>query len=271
MDKLYFNQTGGFPLSTNILNAIQQAYSVFNALGSAAGNFAILSGCEIAGNNIADGVVYINGEVLPFRGGVGENVIITKDSEDRVFEDGATKTVLEKRYACFGSTTPNYAFADFKRITQTLPQLAAEKAEKTALEALLLKVEALEKKAAVFTAGGGMVLWNKPANLIPPGWQEVEDWRGRMPVGWDPGDPDFTWEKGFGGSKTVRLSKENLPSFSYTDSYFKSGRQDWKAGGDPDGNATGYDREQTRTLYFENKEFSIMPKYRIVMFIEYKG
>lgn len=69
MNKLNFNQTGGFPLSTNILDAMQTAYSLFNKLGGLAGNFAIIFGCEVSGSNVSDGVVYMNGEVLAFKGG----------------------------------------------------------------------------------------------------------------------------------------------------------------------------------------------------------
>jgi hypothetical protein len=40
------------------------------------------------------------------------------------------------------------------------------------------------KKTAVFQAGRGMVLWNKPAVDIQLDGRIV-DWRGRMPVGFD--------------------------------------------------------------------------------------
>lgn len=123
MNKLNFNQTGGFPLSTNILDAMQEAYSVFNSLGSLAGDKAIISGCVVAGNNVSDGVIYLNGEILPFKGGtLGTTIIIKEDSENRIFEDGATRPVIFKRYVTFGSSTPEktYQWADFKRIDNLL-------------------------------------------------------------------------------------------------------------------------------------------------------
>lgn len=129
MNKVDFNQTGGFPLSTNILDAMQTAYSLFNQLGNLAGNYAIISGCEKMGSNISNGVVYINGEVLEFRGGtLSENVIIKQDVENRIFEDGSSKQVIAKRYVTFGTSTPDktYAWANFKRI-KTLLELEAEK------------------------------------------------------------------------------------------------------------------------------------------------
>ncbi len=117
MNNINFNQTGGFPLSTNILDAMQTAYRVFNALGELAGNKAIISGCEVAGNSVTDGVVYINGEILAFKGGtIGDNVIIKQDIESKIFEDGNSKEVLYKRYASFGNGTTTFPWSDFKRI-----------------------------------------------------------------------------------------------------------------------------------------------------------
>jgi hypothetical protein len=69
MNTLNFNQSVGFPLETNILDEMQTSYSLFNALGAIAGNFSIISGCVLSGSTVADGVVFINGEVLEFKGG----------------------------------------------------------------------------------------------------------------------------------------------------------------------------------------------------------
>lgn len=151
MNRLNFNQTGGFPLSTNILDAVQEAYSVFNSLGSLAGDKAIISGCVVAGNNVSDGVIYLNGEILSFKGGtLGTSIIIKEDTESRIFEDGATKPVIFKRYAIFGSSTPDktYQWADFKPI-KNLISLAQEKAEKTALKTAEDKIVELEKQKPI--------------------------------------------------------------------------------------------------------------------------
>lgn len=151
MNRLNFNQTGGFPLSTNILDAVQEAYSVFNSLGSLAGDKAIISGCVVAGNNVSDGVIYLNGEILSFKGGtLGATIIIKEDTESRIFEDGATKPVIFKRYAIFGSSTPDktYQWADFKPI-KNLISLAQEKAEKTALKTAEDKIVELEKQKPI--------------------------------------------------------------------------------------------------------------------------
>ena len=151
MNKINFNQTGGFPLSTNILDAMQSAYAIFNQLGSLAGNKAIISGCEQLGNTVADGVIFLNGEILPFKGGaIGTSIIIKEESESRVFEDGATKPVIFKKYATFGSSLPEKTFAwvEFKRF-ENLLNLTEKKAEKTELDKSIKRIEKLEEQKPV--------------------------------------------------------------------------------------------------------------------------
>lgn len=148
MNKINFNQTGGFPLSTNILEAMQSAYAIFNQLGNLAGNKAIISGCEQLGNTVADGVIFLNGEILPFKGGaIGSSIIIKEESESRVFEDGATKPVILKKYATFGTSTPEKTFtwAEFKRVDNLL-DLTEKKAEKIELDKSIKRIEKLEEQ-----------------------------------------------------------------------------------------------------------------------------
>ena len=169
MNKINFNQTGGFPLSTNILDAMQSAYAIFNQLGSLAGNKAIISGCEQLGNTIADGVIFLNGEILPFKGGaIGSSVIIKEESESRVFEDGATKPVIFKKYVTFGSSTPEKTFtwAEFKSI-KNLISLAQEKAEKTALKTAEDKIAELEKQKPII---GEIKQGIFDLDNLPEGW-----------------------------------------------------------------------------------------------------
>ncbi len=116
MNRINFNQTGGFPLDTNVLGFMQMAYQLFNALGELAGELSILQGCEQIGSTVSDGVVYINGEVLPFKGGYGANVIVKSEKHSLPFEDGSSKPVEEVRYATFGMSSTSYKWSDFKRL-----------------------------------------------------------------------------------------------------------------------------------------------------------
>lgn len=169
MNKINFNQTGGFPLSTNILEAMQSAYAIFNQLGNLAGNKAIINGCEQLGNTVADGVIFLNGEILPFKGGaIGTSVIIKEESESRVFEDGATKPVIFKKYATFGSSTPEKTFtwSEFKRF-ENLLNLTEKKAEKTELDKSIKRIEKLEEQKPVI---GEIKQGIFDLGNLPPGW-----------------------------------------------------------------------------------------------------
>ncbi|AOW09529.1 hypothetical protein [Flavobacterium gilvum] len=115
MNKIDFNQPGGFPLETETLDFMQATYSLLlNKIGELAGDRSIISGCVTTGTSVSDGLVYVNGELLPFVGGFEQpNVIIVEDTELREFEDTELRTVFYKRYATFGTATVSYPWADF--------------------------------------------------------------------------------------------------------------------------------------------------------------
>jgi len=77
MNRFNFLQTGGLPLDLNVLDQIQTAYKLFNGLGSLAGELTIMKGCILTGSTVSDGIVYINGEVLEFRGGTCQKVLLS--------------------------------------------------------------------------------------------------------------------------------------------------------------------------------------------------
>ncbi len=201
MNTINFQQTGGFPLETDTFDKMQSAYSIFNSLGKLAGDKTIIDGCVTTGNTVSDGIIYINGEVLTLRGGVASPTIVIRHiATRREFQDGDNKEVYFERYAQFGSGVDAINWSDFKRIDPML--------------VLMQRLAELEKKTAIFQAGGGMVFWNKPANEIPAGWQEVVDWRGRFPVGLDVSQTEFDTLGKVGGEKEVVLTKNNLPNIN---------------------------------------------------------
>lgn len=264
MNKFDFNQIGGFPLSTNILDGMQTAYSLFNALGEIAGNFAIISGCNINGSTVSDGVVYINGEVLAFKGGLlGSTVIISEDPENRFFESGESKTVLRKRFATFGSSVTNYPWADFKRVFPTV-QIQSFKDNFEA------RITALENRPSPIPVGM-IAIWNKPANVpIPTGWQECTDLRGRVPVGWDPNDSlDFGVIGKVDGEKKHKLTIAEMPSHSH--SFVRNYGE--VRGGKSDGTTAPRDNGSVLQLNptgGDQAHNNIQP-YRVIRFIEYVG
>lgn len=150
MNRLNFNQSVGFPLETEILDEMQKAWGVLNALGALAGNYALISGCETGGGSVTNGVVFIAGEVLEFRGGVTQDhVIIVEEPQLREFEDGNLREVIYTRYATFGTATTQWLWTDFKRGFPTIDiEEALElKEDKTVTDDLVARLEALEERA----------------------------------------------------------------------------------------------------------------------------
>jgi microcystin-dependent protein len=76
---------------------------------------------------------------------------------------------------------------------------------------LMLRLKRLEYFVKPFEAEGTMMFWNKSADLIPLGWQEVANWRSRMPIGWNPHEVEFNEVGKFAGEKEVVLSELNFP------------------------------------------------------------
>ena len=255
MNKTNFIQTGGWPLKSERLQELQTGYSIFNAYGSLAGNLTIISGCETLGTTVQDGVVYIDGELYDFKSASvtpTSTVIIIETPINRGFKNGVIKTVHTLRYATFGTAETSWAWSDFKLLDP--------------ITELMRRLNVLEKKSAVFQAGGGMVFWNKPANEIPEGWQEVIDWRGRMPVGFDNVQSEFNVMGKTGGQKNKTLSIAEMPSHTHDIDLVDETGSGAPAGGNPAGvsNGTGKTKSQGGGV-----PFSIMNPYRVVMFIEF--
>ncbi len=256
MNRSNFNQTGGYPLKSERLQEMQTAYSVFNSLGALAGNLTIISGCVTTGSTVGNGFVYINGELLEFRQGAvtpTSTVIIIEEPVNRDFKNGVVKQVHTIRYATFGTAETSWAWASFKRIDPVVQ--------------LMVRLDSLEKKTSVFQSSGGMVLWNKPAADIPDGWQEVVDWRGRMPIGLDENQFEFNEIGKPGGAKNKTLSIEEMPAHSHTIS-----RQSNDQGGSGKVTVGAAGREGTDPVTDNTgggQQFSLMNPYRVVLFIEF--
>lgn len=170
MNKLEVNQVGGFPMTTRILDEIQKAHAVFNAFGGLAGNFTILDGCVTVGSNVGNGFVFINGEVLEFRGGLSQTkVIIKEDVENLVFQNGNSNPVIKTRYVTFGTGVNAIDWVDFKRPIETKALEALLGAINTSLTAITTKLATIDVNAKVqvntdwnATSGKAQLL-NKPA------------------------------------------------------------------------------------------------------------
>ena len=275
MNIVRYKQTGGFPLDTNNLDFLQSSFHILNTLGNLAGDMVVISGCEITGNTVSNGVVYVNKEVLEFRGGsLSANVFIKEEAVSGTFEDGSFKPIEITRYVTFGSSTPDKTFKweDFKRVDNLIKQ-GVKNAD------FEKRIKALENKKSPVPIGL-IAIWGKPASEpIPEGWKECTDLRGRMPLGWNPDDEDFKELLKNDGEKTHQLKVQELPviegGFETVTHMTRlgtgvvrgvSGGQAQIAGG-----ASQWLHEQMELKFGGNQPHNNMPPYRIIKFIEFIG
>ncbi|HMI04267.1 MAG TPA: hypothetical protein VK541_17395 [Pedobacter sp.] len=264
MNKTNFILTGGFPLELETLDFMQKSWQELQAMTAFGGDNVIVSGCNVVGANVSDGFVIIGGELLSFRGGLAQaKVVIKEETFPTEFQNGSFNNAYLTRYATFGNSLPNVLFADLVRLSDL-----------KSLSALVSRVNKLETLTAPLNvANGSMLFWRKPANTIPAGWQEVIDWRGRMPVGFNPADVDFDTVGEAGGSKTHQNTlAEMVPHDHPYDDTQPNGGTDFGNG------STRFSYTQTQTVGKTTgktggvansaQPYSIMNPYRIVMFIE---
>jgi hypothetical protein len=270
MNRFNFNQSVGFPFETDILADIQTAYELFQAFGWIVGDLSIIKGCEASGSGISDGVVFINGEPLPFKGGVPTpNVIIVETKQALEFEDGNSHEVKFIRYATFGTATTQYPWNSFKRgfETKNIADALVLKADKSNVDELTLRVAALELKPSNIPIGL-IAIWGRALSEIPAGWEEYTNLRGLMPLGQDPDDPDFAALGVKGGKKNITLTISQLPNIFFK--YMKAIKgRGYKTASDD--NPLGALEEAETNSIGGNQAIDVMNPYRIVHFIRYKG
>ena len=203
MNKAEVQQTGGFPLETDTLDFLQEAYTLFNDLGYLSGQATIISGCVQTGSNVSDGVVFYNGEIFEFRGGaIQTQVRIYQETENREFEDGSSKLVYKTRYMGFGSSGGNILWNSFTR-PKSLKELTAD----------LAAVNSVPVGAIMMWAG---TIENIPAGYsLCDGTNGTPNLSGRFVVGYNPADGDYDEIGSTGGLATVTLTEAQMPRHSH--------------------------------------------------------
>lgn len=112
MKSTNFDYTGGFPFDQSTLKRLQEA--LFEHIRTFAlqlgcqdtGNY-IIYGCNVVGANITAGAMFINGEICPFAGAVGDlNTKIKKQTNisNAPFENGTNPPVFIETIAVVDAT-----------------------------------------------------------------------------------------------------------------------------------------------------------------------
>ena len=190
MNIIHCNQAGGFPLTTETLNFLQNTYKIFNA--------------------ISGGVVAIEGELYPFEGTtIGATVFIKETQIPQTFEDGSSKNVYIQKVATFGNSTRTYPWASFKRI---MNNQEIESKTLSADNSVLKRLEKLEQRVRKTVPIGLVAIWDRPASEIPEGWVEHTEMQGVVPVGHKADDTLFSRLGTEVGSKTEQIQLRHLPN-----------------------------------------------------------
>lgn len=223
MDKQNFELQDRYPLSTQSLTFMQDMILAASKLALIGGDNYILSGCKAAGGTVTDGIIVINGEVMPFKGGAIINTITIVEEQITVSANGLTfDKARTKRYAKFasGSGVNYYPWANFKRLS-TNKQLEEAKATVKYVDDAIAKIQAGSIPKGV------IVMWGGEEAAIPAGWclcdgrtlpdrNKIPDLRGRFIVGYNSTvGSGYDKIRGTGGSASITLKPENLPKHNH--------------------------------------------------------
>lgn len=294
MNQFDFTTLEGWPASTETWQYLQNMILQAQQLALITGTNFIVSGCVENGNNVGSGIIVINGEVMPFSGGIKQDYIVVSDSvTNRPYFGGASKAYYHNRTSVFGTGTGQMAWSQFKRIDGgLLSRLIA--LESLNVSARLDKVEKMLKPLIGYTdtttgniVYGSWLFWGRPASEIPTGWEAVPDadWKGRVPVVQDTSDADFATVGNTGGEKNVTLTQSQLPNVKVGNgviddkpsgdgqNVFINGQKSasWSLGnvGNSGNNSPNY-QGLTETLG-SGQSHNNMPPYKVVMFIRFVG
>ena len=259
--KYDFTETGGFPLDQGIMNDEQNGIlQVEKALANLLGPLAIISGCVVTGGSAANGVVAINGEILPFVGGiVGSNVLIVETDSNLTYGDLVPRPSKITRYATFGIDGVQInPWANF--VSGSLSQWqTGDIKEIDCTEAYI---------TANFVVGGGTDGLGKNLRLgwaICNGNNGTVNRMGKVPVQRDPSETEFATMGTTGGAKAHTLIASDIPPLA-TDAVHSSG-----AGG---GNGIIYAASQNPSLIIPvnsgsaNNPVSLLQPYITTLFIQ---
>ncbi|MBS2101372.1 hypothetical protein, partial [Carboxylicivirga linearis] len=118
MDVLTLENKRDFPMTTNVLKFMQDAYSTLEKIAAIGGENIIVSGCTVIGSSVSDGYMYLKGILMPFKAStVDTNVKIVKTVSQVTVDTGTREQTTY--YAKFGTSTDptmNVPWADIEAI-----------------------------------------------------------------------------------------------------------------------------------------------------------
>ena len=311
MNYIDINQPNGFPEETNTFDFLQTAFSLFNKLGAIVGNKGIVEGCTVTGSTVSNGVIYLNGELIEFRGGSLQSKIVIKEDVTEVeFEDKVIRPAYYTRYATFGTGTEAINWSDFKRVDNLIALVARikniEDVDLLNLQGQIntineIDIVSLQTQINALNAVpvGIISMWAGVVEDIPAGWficdgtNGTPDLIGRFIVGFDPDndDNDYNTIGNKGGAKSVTLTETQMPSHNHSgsansagahthsyrkaDYYGDASDYDRGGAGGTKANTTGSAGSHTHSLTVNSKgggeSHENRPPYYTLAYIQFKG
>lgn len=120
--------------------------------------------------------------------------------------------------------------------------------------------------------GGALLLWERPANEIPEGWEDATEWKGRLPIGQDESQTEFAVLNTNGGAKSKTLSISEMPSHKHSlgaGGVVRSGGVNSNALTNKDN--TGHTTVTETEAIGGGQSFSLLNPYRVVKYIRFVG
>jgi microcystin-dependent protein len=236
MNKINFTAKDNFPLSSDTMEMMQQMIGLSTNAALLGGTNYILSGCVDDGTTVGNGVVVINGELLPFEGGTKKTKITIQQTSKTLTAFGVNYPEAYIYRTAKFSDTGEYNWSDFvqvltskqlqeriEAITGDIPgvvKMFAGMVSKIPDDYMLCNGDELQISSypelydmiGISFGGNGQTTFNLP------------DLRGRFIVGYDNTDADYNAINNSknGGLKLVELNTSQIPEHRhvYTDDIY---------------------------------------------------
>lgn len=202
---------GGFPGTSKTWRYIRDMiYQVHDLAAMIGGDTYIISGCKVSGSKVSDGIVVINRQVMPFKGGVIQNFVgVFQNVEKTMYlkddnNDGQGDLIdtYFEQYAKFANSDDLITAIDITSWSNLIR---------------LKPVKDLQNR--IVPLNTALPYWGLKAD-IPKGWQlcdgtnNTPDLRGKFLVG-KSNETEFKNVGKTGGAKQVTLAEIEMPNHNH--------------------------------------------------------
>ena len=238
MNKGNFTAKNNFPVSTYTYDFLQQMSHLAGKLAALGGVSYILSGCEVNGTNVSEGVVVINGEVLLFEAGtLKDKVVIQEVRTDDHFAGVDYPEAYILRTAKFADVG-DYNWVDFVQVLtnkQLQERIESIKGDEPGIVKMWAGQISKIPEEYRLCNGDELLIADYPLLFGNVGTSfggngtsnfKLPDLRSRFVVGYSSSTPDYNSIGKTGGEDHVTLSVSQIPEHkhAYTDDINAAGK-----------------------------------------------